>query len=193
MACWPKEIFAAGGVLVHKNAKQNIADTQIATFDFGELKMTWQHRHSGASLDEKYPWAAILYGTKGTLKASVWGYDFIPTGKGEQPIHKDVTYELEQYPEDRTEPRLEKHCAPAIRGQMKDFLNCIATGGRPVADIEEGHISAAMCIMANMSMNLGRSLEWDEAAGAVKNDAEANKLLARTYRKPWVHPNPKTV
>jgi predicted dehydrogenase len=190
---WPKSISASGGVLVHKNAKQNIADTQIATLDFGDLKMTWQHRHYGSAPDEKYPWAAIFYGDKGTLKASVWGYDFIPIGKGATPIHKDVEYELEQYPEDKTEPRLEKHCAPAIRGQMKNFLNCIATGGRPVADIEEGHISGASCILANLSMQLGRSLTWDEAKGEVMNDPEANKLLARPYREPWVHPDPKTV
>ncbi len=42
-------------------------------------------------------------------------------------------------------------------------------------------------------MQLGRSLAWDEAKGEVKNDPEANKLLARPYRKPWVHPDPKTV
>ena len=190
---WPKSINASGGVLVHKNAKQNIADTQIATLDFGDVKMTWQHRHYGSSPDEKYPWAAIFYGEKGTLKASVWGYDFIPREKGAAPVHKDVEYELDQYPEDKTEPRLEKHCAPAIRRQMQNFLNAIATGSRPVADIEEGHISAASCILSNLSMQLGRSLTWDAAAGLVKGDAAANKLLARPYRKPWVHPDPKTV
>lgn len=190
---WPKTIYSAGGILVHKNAKQNICDTQIATLDFGDVKMTWQHRHYGTAPDKDYPWAAILYGDKGTLKASVWGYDFIPMEKGGQAIHKDVEYELEQYPEDKTEPRLEKHCAPAIRRQMKDFLNSIATGARPVADIEEGLISASACILSNISQQLGRSLEWDEAAGRIKGDAEANKLLARPYRKPWVHPDPKTV
>jgi hypothetical protein len=51
--------------------------------------------------------------------------------------------ELEQYPEDKTEKDLEKHVAPAIRGHMKDFLECIGTRGKPVADIEQGHISTA--------------------------------------------------
>ena len=46
-------------------------------------------------------------------------------GQG-QPIHQDVTYELEQYPEDKTEKDLEKHVAPAIRAHMKDFLAAIA-------------------------------------------------------------------
>ena len=87
-------------------------------------------------------------------------YDFIPN-RGGKPIHKDVTYELDQYPEDRTEKDLERHVAPAIRHHMQDFLQAIASRGRPVADIEEGHISTASCILANLSMKLGRSLTWD--------------------------------
>ena len=57
--------------------------------------------------DPKYPWGATIYGDKGTLKASVQSYDFIPSGGG-KPIHRDVTYELEQYPEDKTEKDLER-------------------------------------------------------------------------------------
>ena len=60
----------------------------------------------------------------------MYRYDFTPIGETEPAIHKDVTYELEQYPEDKTEKALEKHCAPAIRGHMKDMLNAIATGCR---------------------------------------------------------------
>jgi hypothetical protein len=36
---------------------------------------------------------------------------------------------------------LEKHVAPAIRGHMLDFLGAIASGNKPIADIEQGHIS----------------------------------------------------
>ena len=59
---------------------------------------------------------------------------------------------------------------------------------KPVADIEQGHISTASCILANLSMNLGRSLEWDPKTHEVVGDEEANRLLARPYREPWVHP-----
>ena len=59
---------------------------------------------------------------------------------------------------------------------------------RPVADIEEGYISSASCILANLSMQLGRTLKWDAAQGLVVGDAEANRLLRRPYRAPWVHP-----
>ena len=115
----------------------------------------------------------MFYGDKGTLKAGVFGYDFKPE-KGDA-IHRDVTYEYEQFPEDKTEPRLEKHCAPAIRQHMKDFLAAIETRSKPVADIEQGHISWASCILGNMAMKLERTLEWDAAQGRVVGDDEANR------------------
>jgi predicted dehydrogenase len=184
---WPKSIGSSGGILIDKKSKANISDTQTAIFDYDNLQVVWQHRTWGDPPDPRYPWGATFYGDKGTLKASVMSYDFTPKGDGE-PIHKDVTYELDQYPEDRTEKDLEKQCAPATRGHMRNFLSCIQTRGRPVADIEEGHISTASCIMANLSMKLGRSLAWDPAAGKVRNDEEADGLLRRPYREPWQHP-----
>jgi len=190
---WPKRISSSGGILIDKGSKANITDTQAATFDFGDLKVVWEHRSWGSSPDPKYPWGATIYGDKGTLKASVMGYDFVPEGEGGAAVHKDVTYEFEQYPEDKTEKDLERHVAPAIRGHMKDLLSCMATRGRPVADIEQGHISSASCILANLSMQLGRSLEWDAEKGRIAGDDEANRLLRRPYRAPWVHPDPATV
>ena len=71
---------------------------------------------------------------------------------------------------------------------MRDFLAAIDSRGKPVADIEEGHISTASCILANLSLGLGRTLTWDPAAGRIVGDDEANKLLKRPYRSPWVHP-----
>jgi predicted dehydrogenase len=190
---WPKRISSFGGLRVLKGGKSNIADAQTAMFDYDDLTVVWQHRRFGPSVDPNYPWGATLYGDKGTLKAGVMGYDFTPAGRGAQPIHKDVTYELEQYPEDKTEARLEKHVAPAIRGHMKDLLANMASRGRPVADIEEGYISSSCCILANMSMKLGRTLKWDAEKQMVAGDEEANQLLRRPYRKPWVHPEVKSV
>jgi len=184
---WPRRISSTGGILVSKGTKANIADTQTATFDFGDLDVVWQHRTWGDSPDPKYPWGATLYGDKGTLKAGVMGYDFIPAGEG-KPVHREVKYELEEYPEDKTEKDLEKHVAPAIRAHMKDLLQAVASRGRPVADIEQGYISTTSCILANLAMQLGRTLTWDPNAGRVVGDDEANRLLSRPYRSPWVHP-----
>jgi predicted dehydrogenase len=190
---WPKSVSSTGGILIDKASKANITDTQSATFDFGDVKVVWTHRSWGTPPDPKYPWGATIYGDKGTLKAGVNSYDFIPVGKGEA-VHKDVQFELDQYPEDKTEAELEKHVAPAIRGHMRDLLAAIEKRSKPVADIEQGFISTTGCILANISQQLGgRTLRWDVAAGKITGDNEANKLLARPYRKPWIHPDPKSV
>jgi predicted dehydrogenase len=187
---WPQRVSSSGGIFVEKNSKANITDTQTATFEFPGLNVVWQHRTYGSAPDKDYPWAATIYGDKGTLKAGVMGYDFIPLGGKEKPIHRDVAYELEQFPEDKTEKDIEKHVAPANRAHMQDFLKAIASRGKPVADIEQGHISTAACILANLSQRLGRTLTWDAEKQQVAGDAEANKLLHRPYRQPWVHPEP---
>lgn len=184
---WPKRVASAGGILVQKNSKSNIADTQTATFEFPGLNVVWQHRTYGSAPDPQYPWGLTIYGDKGTLKASVMSYDFIPQGGG-KPIHRDVTYELDRYPADRTEKDLEKHVAPAIRVHMLDFLKAIGSRGKPVADIEQGHISTTACILANLSMGLGRSLTWNPDTHQIVGDDAATKLLKRPYRKPWTHP-----
>jgi predicted dehydrogenase len=188
----PRRVSSSGGIFVDKASKANITDSQTATFDYDDLRVVWTHRTWGEAPDPKYPWGATLYGDKGTLKASVMSYDFVPLG-GPEAVHRDVTYELEQFPEDKTEKDLERHVAPAIRGHMKDLLACMKSRGRPVADIEEGCMSTTACILANLSMKLGRTLEWDHANGRVVGDEEANRLLRRPYRSPWVHPETGTV
>lgn len=108
-------------------------------------------------------------------------------------IHKDVIYEKEKYPEDLTEEQIELNAAPATRLHMLDFLAAIEKGGRPVADIEEGHIATACCILANLSMQTGRPIVYDPQKRQIVDDPEANTLLQRRYRQPWVHPDPNKV
>jgi predicted dehydrogenase len=184
---WPKRINASGGIYVQKGGRSTIADTQTATFEYDELNCVWQHRSWGTPADPEYPWAFVLYGDKGTLKGSTMRYNFIPHGDGEA-VRGDVVYEREKYPEDLTEKDIELNAAPATRLHMLDFLTAIEKGGRPIADIEEGHISTASCILANLSMELGRPLVYDPEKKIVVGDAEATKLLQRPYRGDWKHP-----
>jgi hypothetical protein len=156
------------------------------------LNCVWEHRTWGTPADPEYPWAFVIYGDKGTLKASTMQYDFIPEGKGDK-IHKDVVYEKEKYPEDVTEPAIELNAAPATRLHMLNFLNAIETKTKPIADIEEGHISTASCILANMAMKTGRPMVYDPKTLQIVGDAEATALLQRTYRQPWIYPHPDKV
>jgi len=187
---WPKQITSSGGILVQKEGKSNIADTQTATFEFDGLNAVWQHRTWGTPPDPDYPWALFLHGDKGTLKASTLRADFIPHDKQARPLHFDCLFEREQYPEDVTEKDIELNAAPATRRHMRDFLSAIEQRGRPVADIEEGHISTASCILANLSMQLGsRPLRYDPQQRIVVGDEQATRLLRRAYRAPWQHPS----
>ncbi|MGZ5567688.1 MAG: Gfo/Idh/MocA family oxidoreductase [Limisphaerales bacterium] len=184
---WPNRISSMGGIFVDKDGKSNISDTQSATFEYDNLTVNWQHRTWGAAPDPAYDWALVLYGDKGTLKASTWKYDFIPNNGA--PIHKDCVFEKEKFPEDVTEPKIELNAAPATRLHMLDFLAAIDKRSRPVADIQEGHISTASCILANVSMKLGgRVLVYDQAKRHVVGDHEATKLLRRQYRSGYKHP-----
>ncbi|MEJ7740809.1 MAG: Gfo/Idh/MocA family oxidoreductase [Chitinophagaceae bacterium] len=190
---WPKRISSTGGIYVQKEGKSNIADTQTALFEYEGLNCVWQHRTWGTPADPKYPWAFKLFGEKGTLEASTMQYDFVPQSKEGEKIHKDVIYEREKYPEDLKEERIELNAAPATRIHMLDFLNAIETKGKPIADIGEGHISTASCILANLSMQTGRPLIYDPNKRIIVGDPEASKLLQRPYRQPWKHPFPDTV
>lgn len=183
---WPKKVEATGGIYVQKEGKSNIADTQTAIFEYDELNCVWTHRTWGTPTDPEYPWAFILYGDKGTLKGSVMKYEFIPT-KGEKII-KEVLYEKEKYPEDLKEPRIELHAAPASRRHLLNLLDAIDADTLPVADILEGHISSASCILANISMQLQRPIHYDPEKRICVDDKEATALLKREYRAPWRHP-----
>lgn len=187
---WPNRISSTGGILVDKNGKSNITDTQSAIFEFDEFDCIWQHRTWGNPTDPKYPWAFKIYGEKGTLSCSVKQCDFEPKGKG-KPIHLDAVYEKEKYPEDLTEKGMELHAAPATRLHILDFLSAIDKGTQPVANINTAHISTASCILANMSLEVGRPLVYSPSKKIVINDNEATRLLSRNYREPWKHPNPK--
>jgi predicted dehydrogenase len=189
---WPQRVSSTGGVYVQKDSKANISDTQTATFDFGDLPVTWTHRTWGSAPDPEFSWAAVIYGDKGTLKADVHKYKFIPQGRGET-LEGKALYEYDKYPEDETEKDLERHVAAPMRRHWRNFLDMVDARGRPVCDIEEGYITAASCILANMACKLGRSIVWDPERGQVVGDDEANRLLARPYRTPWIHPDPKSV
>jgi len=182
---WPTRISSRGGVYVQTAADATTTDTQTAVFEYPErgLNCHWTHRSWGQAPDPDWPWAFTLYGTNGTLIADTKKYEWRPA-KGE-PVRVEATYEREKYPEDLTEKGMELHVASASRAHMIDLLEAIETGQRPVADIEEGYISTAACILANLSCGLGREVVYDAGVRMVQDDPEANKALLREYRNGW--------
>ncbi|MBN01976.1 MAG: oxidoreductase [Planctomycetaceae bacterium] len=190
---WPKSISATGGILMRSPGTNiNTHDTQTALFDYDDMHIVWTQRNWGENPEPDYPWGVTLYGEKGTLKISVWQYHFYPKNGGAVETAKAYE-EREKYPEDVAHKETELFAAAATRAHMKNFLEARQEGKKPVADIEEGHISSACCILANMSMELGRGLTWDAEQSQVVGDDEANQRLARNYRGDWVHPTPENI
>ena len=185
---WFTKVSSTGGILIQKESASNISDTQTATFEFPQFPVVWTHRTYGAPADPDYPWGATIYGEKGTLKLSVHKYDFFNLNKREPVLSGKALMEDMKYPEDRGEKDIELHVASANRAHMRNFLEACQKRVQPVADIEQGHASTTACILANLSMALGRSLKWDPTKHEIVNDAEANKFLKRPYRTGYTHP-----
>jgi hypothetical protein len=86
---------------------------------------------------------------------------------------------------------------PAEKGEedtvlhMRNFLAAVKS--RKAADlrcdIEEGHRSAALAHLANISYRTGRKLSFDANREKFNGDSEANALLSRKYRAPYVVPD----
>ncbi len=67
----------------------------------------------------------------------------------------------------------------------RDWLNSIRSRKRPFCDVEQGHRVAAVCNLANISLRLGRSIQWDPEKEQVVGDKEASAMCFRPYRAPW--------
>jgi myo-inositol 2-dehydrogenase / D-chiro-inositol 1-dehydrogenase len=71
----------------------------------------------------------------------------------------------------------------AIVNHMGNFFDCIQSRRLPISDVEDQHRSVSTCHLGNISMRLGRALQWNPATEQFVNDPEANKWLRRDQRK----------
>ena len=70
-----------------------------------------------------------------------------------------------------------------------NFVDCVRSREMPNADIEIGHHSAVLAHLGNLGVRLGgRRLVFDAETETISGDAEANALLTRSYRPPYVVP-----
>ncbi len=192
---WPESVSSRGGIYVEKASFSNLPDTQRSVMHYPDLDVSWEHRLWGGSpIPERHwsdQWGARFIGQHGTLNLTMLEYVFTPADGGpREGVHMlsksgdldNVDFKQGGNPYAETENR-----------HVLDFLEARENRSRPVADIEEGHISTACCVLANLAQQLGRPLRYDPKTRTVPGDAEATRLLARPYRGPWVHPDVATV
>ncbi|GMV96571.1 MAG: dehydrogenase [Phycisphaerae bacterium] len=169
----PKKVSSMGGRFIKEDSTDN-PDTQVTTFQFESFTATWEHRYYSGNPAEKHNIGVYFYGTAGTFHMG-WldGWTFYPSDGG-KPIHQD--------------PKLNEPDQQNIKELWADFLAGIKAKKRPVCDIEIGHRSTVMSLLGMLSLKLGRSVQWDGDKEVIVGDDEANTLLSREYRKPWVYP-----
>jgi hypothetical protein len=71
------------------------------------------------------------------------------------------------------------------RDHAGNWLSCIRTRQKPVADVEIGARSVTVCHLGNIAYWLGRSIKWDPAREEIIGDEEAARWLDRPKRAPW--------
>lgn len=90
----------------------------------------------------------------------------------------------------KTPPESFKERLPVSNHHLGNWLDCIQSRGRPIADVEIGHRSAIVCHLGNIARWVGRRLKWDPEKEMFPGDEEANRYLDRPRRKPYELPNP---
>lgn len=74
------------------------------------------------------------------------------------------------------------------RDHYRDFLDRVRDRAPTIAPCEVAHRSASVGHLGVAAMGVGRRLRWDPATETVIGDAEAERMLARSYRAPWQLP-----
>jgi predicted dehydrogenase len=74
------------------------------------------------------------------------------------------------------------------RNHAQNFLDCVRSRGRTIADCEIAHRSASIGHLGVIAIATGRKIKWDPATETIQGDEEATRLLGRAYRKPWQLP-----
>ncbi|WP_435010736.1 Gfo/Idh/MocA family protein [Tundrisphaera lichenicola] len=165
----PASVSCVGGKWAHDDDQQ-VPDTQVVSFTFPESKaiLIYEQRLWSPYVQEGYENGVAFYGTKGYILVGRSGWQII--GAGNKPI-----------------PTASRPFAD--EPHRRDFLDRIRSGGRPNADIEEGHHSAVLAHLGNIAYRVGRPLSYDAKAETILHDAEAVALLRRDYHKGFEIPD----
>ncbi len=187
----PSAVSSSGGRFALQEEGET-PDTQDALFEYPKMTATWSHRE--ASVGKPGASGLEFFGDKGSMTVGRGGYEIfadmkidpnntIPQFKG-HPAGGPPKSQFKPTP--WIQPRKEPGSSDEqFDLHVRNFIDCIKTRQRPIADVEDGHRVAVACHLANLSLRTGRKLHWDWEKEQIIGDAEANKMLVRPYRKPW--------
>jgi predicted dehydrogenase len=160
---YPTRVTSGGGKYRHED-DQETPDTQTVTFDFGDKSIAWEGRSWHPRGFEGTTFGIAFYGEKGTLLIDGGNWKILDFKGAEVDQGTSSASDKPHY---------------------ENFLDCIRTGQRPRADIEEGHKSTLLCHLGNIAWRTGHTLNIDPKTGRILDDPAAQKLWSREYRKGW--------
>jgi len=187
----PKSAMCSGGKYVWDD-DQEVPNTQYCSFDYGDRELVFEVRAlpSGPEAGEpvisgvtKYGW--YPGGVQGHLTVGnlfMGGNGWMWLDNSGFKIYKGEGSELAMQVKNEHADRSDQishvqNFMEACRSRKTSDLHC---------PIEVGAMSAAVSHMGTISYRVGRKVVWDDAKGRFVNDAEADKLISRDYRKPYV-------
>jgi len=181
----PKSVYCAGGRVLY-NDKRDIPDNQTITFDYGSYPMTCESSNYGNYLKKAPPevrygkvfpdWQSNcdrieIYGTEGLMYLGRHGVGWQVKGEDSKIIAQDKGY----FPD-------ELH--------QQNFIECIRSRKMPNGNIEQGHKSAILVHLANLSYRAGKKqLYFDGNKELITNSEEAKSLDKRAYRSGYEMPD----
>ncbi len=176
MGCDTPLSCAAGGgdFMIDDNCQ--IPDTFVATWQYPGFVMTFRTTYANNMSFEGRQRGTIFHGTKGTmlLDGHAPGIKIYGETVAGKKVLED-SYTARDLPEGNVL-------------HQKEFIRCVKAREKPFADIEVGHRSSIPGHLSNISYRVGRKVRWDAKAEKIVGDPEANALVSREYRKPWVLP-----
>ena len=192
---WPESVTSAGGKFVWQD-DQETANTQQATLDFGDAQITFDVRNLptppeglGGMHGPNYV-GNIFYGDAGflTLDNGFQVYKSTASNISGEAARGAGAGRAEKYEKVADEKAPERVDTTAVH--MKNFLDAVRSRDYKAlhAEVEIGVRSADFCHLANISYRVGHALRMAQSSGRFLADDEANALLTRNYREPYVVP-----
>jgi len=193
----PVKIGSFGGYFLYDSAQQT-PNTQTASFEYADGKiLQFEVRGLFTNDESSVKIGNIIYGSKGWMALSAHGDTWATYfGNKNEPGPTSEAAEAGSDPSNLA--------GSGGGGHFGNFISAVRSGKRSDlhAEIAGGHLSAALCHMANISYRLKRNLNFDGASEKFVGDKEANRMLCgfakvdngklvnvKGYRKPYVIPN----
>ncbi len=190
-----RSVFSTGGRFQLTDNGET-PDVQDALFVFDGWTAACSHRECSGGEEPQHP--LTFYGTKGSLGISRRGFtvtadeemppeNTVPQFTGAHPVGGPQRAPVPFQTTYRTKPARDRsgNARQQFKDHVRNFLDCIKTRAQPISDLESGARVATMCHLANISLRLGRQLQWDPEREEFIGDEEASQWLVRPYRAPW--------